>query len=88
MKALSKLCLNSFGGRIGQRASLDNYDLISNHNKFLRLITNDEINAKAIHIINSDCVELRYNHDTDYDIETEFGSEQLLLLQPHMLELD
>ena len=69
MKGLSKLCLNNLWGKFGQRASLDNYELINNHNKFIRRITDDKINTKAIHIINSNCVELRYTHDTDYDIE-------------------
>ena len=67
--------MNSWWGKFGQLASLDNYELINNHNQFLRLITNDKINTKAIHIINNGCVELRYNHDIDYDIEAEFGSE-------------
>ena len=46
MKALSKLCLNSLWGKFGQRAALDNYDLLNNHNNLLRLITNDKINTK------------------------------------------
>ena len=46
MKALSKRCLNSLWGKFGQRACLDNYELINDHNRFIRPMTNDKINKK------------------------------------------
>ena len=61
MKALAKLCLNSLWGKFGQRVCLDEYEFINDYNRLLCKLSNDKINTKTIHIINHNCVELRYN---------------------------
>ena len=75
MKALAKLCLNSLWGKFGQRVCLDEYEFINDYNRLLCKLSNDKINTKTIHIINNNCVELRYNKQFDYEEEPEFGSE-------------
>jgi hypothetical protein len=38
-------------------------------------LTNDKVKANSWHIINSECVELRYTDDIDYNIEADYISE-------------
>ena len=75
MKQLAKICLNSLWGKFGQRSTLDSYEYITEWNRLLLQLTNSNVKTNNWHIINNQCVELRYSDDIDYDIEAEYISE-------------
>jgi hypothetical protein len=75
MKQFAKICLNSLWGKFGQRTALDTYDFITDFNKMLLHLSNDKVKTTEWHIINENCVEIRFNEDINYDIEPETGSE-------------
>jgi hypothetical protein len=75
MKQLAKICLNSLWGKFGQRSTLDSYEYVNEWNRLLLNITNSKIKTNSWHIINDNCVELRYTEDMDYHIEAEYISE-------------
>ena len=75
MKQLAKICLNSLWGKFGQRACLDSYQYITEWNQMLLQLGNKTTNTKSWHIINDSCVEMRYNENNDYTIESEYISE-------------
>ena len=71
MKALAKLCLNSLWGKFGQRTQLDSYEYITEWNKLLTKMTDKKVKTNTWHVINENCVELRYTDDINYDVEPE-----------------
>ena len=75
MKQVAKICLNSLWGKFGQRSTLDSYEYITDWNRLLLQLSNNQIKTNTWHIINSECVELRYEEDNDYNIEAEYISE-------------
>jgi hypothetical protein len=75
MKQLAKLCLNSLWGKFGQRANLDSYEYITDWNRLLLQLNDTNVTTNSWHIINSNCVELRYNDNIDYNIEADYISE-------------
>ena len=75
LRAVSKLCLNSLWGKFGQRCTLDSYEYVNDWNKMLLQLNNENINVSTWHIINENCVELRFNDKQDYTIEAEYISE-------------
>ena len=75
MKQLAKICLNSLWGKFGQRSTLDSYEYVNEWNRLLLNLTNDKTKTNFWHIINKNCVELRYSEDMDYHIEADYISE-------------
>ena len=75
MKQLAKICLNSLWGKFGQRTTLDSYEYVNEWNRLLLNITNSKVKTNSWHIINDNCVELRYTEDIDYHVEAEYISE-------------
>ena len=75
LKQVAKICLNSLWGKFGQRTTLDSYEYIKDWNSLLLKLTDDKVKTNSWHIIHSDCVELRYNDDVDYEIDAEYISE-------------
>ena len=69
MKQLAKICLNSLWGKFGQRTTLDNYEYITEWNRLVLQLTNNNIETNNWHIISDHCVELRYTDDIDLNIE-------------------
>jgi hypothetical protein len=55
--------------------TLDSYEYVTEWNRLLLQLTNDKIKTNTWHIINEQCVELRYTDDIDYDIEADYISE-------------
>ena len=52
MKQLAKICLNSLWGKFGQRTTLDSYEYITDWNRMLLQINNDNVKTNSWHIIN------------------------------------
>ena len=75
MKQLAKICLNSLWGKFGQRATLDSYEYITEWNRMLLQLSDKTINNKSWHIINNECVEMRYNEKSEFNVEAEYISE-------------
>jgi hypothetical protein len=75
MKQVAKICLNSLWGKFGQRSTLDSYEYITEWNRLLLQLTNEKVKTNTWHIINEQCVELRYSDDIDYDVEADYISE-------------
>ena len=75
MKQLAKICLNSLWGKFGQRSTLDSYEFITECNRLLLQLNNNTIKTNQLHIINEQCVELRFSDDIDYNIEADYISE-------------
>ena len=75
MKQLAKICLNSLWGKFAQRPVLDSYEYINNKIKLLRQLLDEKVKTNSWHIINENCVELRYQDDIDYNVEEEYISD-------------
>ena len=75
LRAIAKLCLNSLWGKFGQRSNLSSYDFYYDYNKLLRKMTSSDITDKKWHIINSNCVELKYEVNKDMNVEADYISE-------------
>jgi len=75
MKQLAKICLNSLWGKFGQRSTLDSYEYITDWNRLLLQLNNSKIKTNEWHIINDQCVELRFSDDIDCNIEADYISE-------------
>jgi len=75
MKQLAKICLNSLWGKFGQRSTLDSYEYITDWNRLLLQLNDSKIKTNEWHIINEQCVELRFSDDIDYNIEADYISE-------------
>ena len=71
MKQLAKICLNSLWGKFGQRSTLDSYEFITDWRRLLLQLNNNNIKTNQWHIINEDCVELRFSDNIDYNIEAD-----------------
>jgi len=75
MKQLAKICLNSLWGKFAQRSTLDSYEYITEWRRLLLHINDNKIKTNSWHIINENCVELRFTEDINYNIEAEYISE-------------
>jgi hypothetical protein len=75
LRAIAKLCLNSLWGKFGQRSNLANYDFYYDYNKLLTKMSSKNITDKRWHIINDNCVELKYSEDKDMTLEADYISE-------------
>ena len=75
LRALATLCLNSLRGKFAQRRTLSNYDFYYDYTKLLLKMNDGITKNKNWHIINNNCVELRYEEDEDIAIEADYISE-------------
>jgi len=75
LRAIAKLCLNSLWGKFGQRSNLSSYDFYYDYNQLLSKMSSKNIVDKRWHIINDNCVELKYSEDKDMTLEADYISE-------------
>ena len=75
LRQLAKICLNSLWGKFGQRSTLNNYDFYFDFNKLLSKMNNPQIQNKRWYIVNKNCVELRYEDNSDITVEPDYISE-------------
>ena len=75
LRQVAKICLNSLWGKFGQRSTLNNYDFYYDFNKLLLKMNDSTIQNKKWHIVNKNCVELRYENDMDIAVEADYISE-------------
>ena len=75
LRQVAKICLNSLWGKFGQRSSLNNYDFYYDYNKLLLKMNDSTIKNKKWHIVNKNCVELRYENNMDISVEADYISE-------------
>ena len=54
---------------------MSSYDFYYDYNKLLRKMTSSDITDKKWHIINSNCVELKYEVNKDMNVEADYISE-------------
>ena len=68
LRSLSKLCLNSFWGKFGQRDNLMQTTLIYSDEeaKFFQFLTDESKKVKDFHIINEDTIELQWCHNENF----------------------
>ncbi len=66
LRQVAKICLNSLWGKFGQRADLDNYEYVHDHNKLISMFWNKgNIIPKTWEIISDQVVEVRYTENMD-----------------------
>jgi hypothetical protein len=75
LRQVAKICLNSLWGKFGQRPNQDEYEFFYDYNKLLLKMNDDTFKNKTWHIVNKNCVELRYGKDMDIGVEAEYISE-------------
>ena len=70
MRNIAKLCLNALWGKFGQNGDKNDYDSHFSHESLVKqLINNSNIIPQDWHIVNDNCVELRYKYEQDNSIE-------------------
>jgi len=75
LRHLAKICLNSLWGKFGQRTKLAYYEFIYDYSQLLAKMNDPKIQTKEWHIINKNCVELKYQEDDNINIEANYISE-------------
>ncbi|KAL5022568.1 hypothetical protein ScPMuIL_001723, partial [Solemya velum] len=67
LRALAKLCLNSFWGKMGQRLNLKQTQFIheSEVNTFFQLLTDPQKKVENFHIVATDTLLVEWNYRTD-----------------------
>jgi hypothetical protein len=75
LRQVAKICLNSLWGKFGQRSTFNNYDFCYDFNKLLLKMNDNTFKNKSWHIVNKNCVELRYEKDMDVGLEPDYISE-------------
>ena len=75
LRQLAKICLNSLWGKFAQRSTLSSYGFVKDYHKLIAKLNDPTSKSKNWHIINKDCVELRYEALADYTIEADYISE-------------
>ena len=76
LRQLAKICWDSLWGKFGQRSTLSSYDFCKDYHKLIAKLNDPCTKSKNGHIINKDCVELRYEALADYTIEADYISEK------------
>ena len=75
LRQLAKICLNSVWGKFAQRSTLSSYDFVQEYPQLIAKLNDPTTKSKNWHIINKDCVELRYEALADYTTEADYVSE-------------
>ena len=66
LRTLSKLCLNSFWGKFGQRDNLPTTDYFDNAEDFFSVIFDDRLQIHAVRIINENLMMVTYSSEDEY----------------------
>ncbi|XP_068993909.1 uncharacterized protein [Neodiprion pinetum] len=62
MRSVSKLCLNSFWGKFGQRENLVKTEVIKTRRQLLELLTNPEVEVSGLLPVNDEVLYVRWSH--------------------------
>ncbi|XP_046428514.1 uncharacterized protein LOC124183710 [Neodiprion fabricii] len=62
MRSVSKLCLNSFWGKFGQRENLVKTEVIKTRQQLLELLTNPEVEVSGLLPVNDEVLYVRWSH--------------------------
>ena len=65
LRSLSKLMLNSFWGKFGQRDNLPQVELVKDPERYFKLLTCQATQVKNIQFVNDECVEVYYTKGDD-----------------------
>jgi hypothetical protein len=67
LRSLSKLCLNSFWGKFGQRANLKQTSIFyaDEEDKFFNLVTDVTKDVSDFHILNENTIQMEWCHAAD-----------------------
>ncbi|KYN02050.1 putative DNA polymerase [Cyphomyrmex costatus] len=60
LRAVSKICLNSFWGKFGQRENLPKVEIVTTRNRLIQLLSSNEINVISILPVNDDVLYVSY----------------------------
>ena len=66
LRAIAKLCLNSLWGKFGQRLNMPKNEIISDSNKFTKIMFNDEYTGQAWSMIDDHRMEMTYKIKDEY----------------------
>lgn len=66
LRAIAKLCLNSLWGKFGQRLNMPKNEIISDSNKFSKIMFNDEYTGQAWSMIDDERMEITYKVKDEY----------------------
>lgn len=62
IRALAKLMLNSFWGKFGQRANLEQVDFVTEPNIYFDKLTSDQEVVTAVNYVSNDMIEMRWKY--------------------------
>ncbi|XP_046434414.1 uncharacterized protein LOC124186619 [Neodiprion fabricii] len=62
MRSVSKLCLNSFWGKFGQRENLVKTEVIKTRQQLLELLTNSEVEVSGLLPVTAEVLYVRWSH--------------------------
>ncbi|XP_046592940.1 uncharacterized protein LOC124293939 [Neodiprion lecontei] len=62
MRSVSKLCLNSFWGKFGQRENLVKTEVIKTRQQLLERLTNPEVEVSGLLPVNDEVLYVRWSH--------------------------
>lgn len=60
LRAVSKLCLNSFWGKFGQRENLPKVEIVTTRNRLVQLLSSNEVDVTSILPVNDDVLYVGY----------------------------
>ncbi|XP_066296636.1 uncharacterized protein [Branchiostoma lanceolatum] len=66
MRTLSKLCLNSFWGKFGQRNNFPKTEYVTSPARLYELVGSKTTDIKSLHIVNDEIVEVHYAYQKDF----------------------
>ena len=66
LRSLSKLMLNSFWGKFGQRANLTQTTFVTQPDQYFDMMTSDEQVIKNVRFINDESVQIDWVHNDDF----------------------
>lgn len=68
LRSLSKLALNSFYGKFGQRTNMKRSKFVDNVGELYSTITDRSINLVDFHIMNDDIMQLEFSNSEDFKV--------------------
>ena len=66
LRALSKLMLNLFWGKFGQRSLLPQVDFVDDPSVYFDKLTSDQEEVTAVNFVSEDMVEMRWKYKNDF----------------------
>ena len=73
LRAIAKLCLNSLWGKFGQRLNMPKSEIISDSNKFSKIMFSDEYTGQAWNMIDDERMEISYKMKDEF-IEDDYNT--------------